>query len=120
MRSLLGSEPEVPCVQCDRRERGLAWGDYCSVCKEERRRRANRPARLLSAIAAVLMGAWLTWRTPARLGPRMFAAASVVLTYVVVRRIVFRAAMEFLPRVSGDGGQGAGDRPRPTPPTDER
>ena len=28
MRSLLGPEPEVPCVQCDRRERGLAWASW--------------------------------------------------------------------------------------------
>ena len=52
----LGGDP-VPCVQCERREIGLAWGDYCSVCKEERRRIANGRAQRAAIVAAVLLAA---------------------------------------------------------------
>jgi len=98
-RSPLGLGAEsVPCVQCDRREPGLSWGDYCSVCKEERRRKADRIGQRYAIVAALVMAAYLIWQTPPALTQRIFAAASVLLVYLIVRRIVSRLLQEYLPK----------------------
>lgn len=89
---------KVPCVQCDRREYGLAWGDYCSLCREERRRVAEGKAQRIGIAVALLMAAWLFWRTPAELAQRIFGAASVLLVYLIVRRIVSRLLQEYMPK----------------------
>ncbi|MBM4188449.1 MAG: cytochrome d ubiquinol oxidase subunit II [Gemmatimonadetes bacterium] len=97
--SLPGLEPtRVPCVQCDRREYGLSWGDFCSICREERRIRADRVAKRVGIVAAALMAAWHLWRTPPNLTQRVFAAASVLLVYFVARRLVSRLLIEYLPK----------------------
>ncbi len=93
----LAAEP-VPCVQCDRREPGLAWGDYCHVCKEERRRKAARVGQRYGIAAAVILAIWLIWQTPPALTQRIFAAASVLLVYLIVRRFVSRILEEYLPK----------------------
>lgn len=93
-----GGEP-VPCVQCDRREAGLAWGDFCSVCRRERARRADRLAQRWALVAAVALAAWfLFWRTPVHSAQRFFAAASVLLVYLVIRRLVSRVLQELMPK----------------------
>ena len=98
-RSPLGSAGSpVPCVQCDRREPGLAWGEFCSVCREARRRRADRLAQRWAIVAALGLAAWLLWNTPVTFTQRLFAAASVLLVYVVVRRLVSRLLQEFMPK----------------------
>ena len=97
--TLPGTDPtKVPCVQCDRREYGLAWGDYCSLCREERQLKANRFAKRAAAVGAGLMAAWHLWKTPADLTQRLFAAASVLLVYFVAIRFVSRLMMEYLPK----------------------
>lgn len=94
-----GLNPDkVPCVQCDRREYGLAWGDFCSVCRGERFRKAAHLAKRVAIVAAVAMAAWHLWRTPPDLTQRIFAAASVLLVYLIARRLVSRLVMEYLPR----------------------
>lgn len=93
----LGGE-KVPCVQCDRREYGLSWGDYCSVCREQRRRKAEAKAQRIAIVAALVMAGWLMWRTPPDLKQRAFAAASVLLLYLIVRRVVSRLLQEFMPK----------------------
>lgn len=101
-RSPLGLEGEpVPCVQCERKERGLAWGEFCSPCREERRRKADRAARRYAGAAAILMAAWLLWRTPPTMTQRIFGAASVLLVFVIVRRLVSRLIQEFSPKEIG-------------------
>ncbi len=93
-----GGDP-VPCVQCDRREAGLSWGDFCSVCRRERARRADRLAQRLAIVAALVLAAYLLiWRTPIHFAQRLFAAASVLLVYLVIRRIVSRLLQEFMPK----------------------
>jgi hypothetical protein len=89
---------KVPCVQCDRREYGLSWGDYCSVCREARRRRAEAKAQRIAIAAALLMAAYLMWRGPADMTQRIFAGASVLLVYLIIRRIVSRMIQEFMPK----------------------
>ncbi len=107
-RSRLGYAGEpVPCVQCDRRELGLGWGEYCSVCRERRERHAARIAQRVALGGALLLAAWLIWRTPDAFLPRLFGAASVLLLYVILRRIVGRVVVEYLPKETAgrvDGG----------------
>ncbi|MBX3147661.1 MAG: hypothetical protein KF785_12925 [Gemmatimonadales bacterium] len=93
-----GGNP-VPCIQCDRRETGLSWGDFCSVCRRERARRADRLAQRWAILAAAALAAWLLfWRTPVHSAQRIFAAASVLLVYLVIRRLVSRVLQELMPK----------------------
>lgn len=89
---------KVPCVQCDRREYGLSWGDYCSLCREERQLKAEAKAKRVAAGAAIVMAAYLFLTIPPLLSQRVFAAVSVVLVYFIVRRVVSRLAFEYLPK----------------------
>jgi hypothetical protein len=99
MASLLGRAGDpVPCVRCDRREVGLAWGDYCSVCREERDRQANRVARRAGLIGAGALGAALLLQGLVDFKARLFAGASVLLVYVIIRRLVSRGVLEYLVR----------------------
>ena len=54
MRSLSGL-PEVPCARCERRIRGLGWGELCPDCLAERKGRARSLANRISLAATVLM-----------------------------------------------------------------
>ncbi|MGE0555304.1 MAG: hypothetical protein AB7R55_17880 [Gemmatimonadales bacterium] len=98
-RSPLGYAADpVPCVQCDRRERGLAWGDFCTICREEREREAKRVGSRIGILGAAILAAYLIWQTPNELMPRIFAAASVLLLYVIIRVFVSKLRYEFAPR----------------------
>ena len=95
MPSLSGL-PEVPCARCGRRIRGLGWGELCPDCLAERRRRANRLASRISLAATVLMAAYVAFRVSAAPMDRLYGAIAVLATYIIVRRIASRIAMEFL------------------------
>ena len=88
--------PEVPCAKCGRRLRGLPWGELCPECKAERRQRANRLANRISLAATALMAAYVAFRVTAAPMARLYGAIAVLATYIIVRRIVASAAMEFL------------------------
>jgi hypothetical protein len=88
--------PEVPCAKCGRRLRGLPWGELCPECKAERRQRANRLANRISLAATALMAAYVAFRVTAAPMARLYGAIAVLATYIIVRRIVTSAAMEFL------------------------
>lgn len=90
--------PEVPCPKCERRIRGLRWGDLCPTCQAEREGRASRLARRISLAATVLMAAYLAFRMPADAMGRIYAAIAVLATYIIVRRIATRVALEYLPK----------------------
>jgi len=108
-RSPLGFAADpVPCVQCDRRERGLAWGDFCTICRAEREQEAKRIGSRIGIIGAGVLAAYLLWTTPNELYPRIFAAASVLLVYVIIRVFVSKLRFEFAPR-----------RPKDDPPAAE-
>ncbi len=91
-----GGLPEVPCVACGRRVIGLAWGDYCPQCRAERGRRASRIANRISLAATVLMGLYVAFRMPHDPMARVYGAVAVLATYIIVRRIVSRVAMEIM------------------------
>lgn len=88
--------PEVPCAKCGRRIDGLPWGELCPDCLAERKRRASRLAGRISLAATVLMAAYVALRVPADPTARLYAAIAVLATYIIVRRIATRVAMEYL------------------------
>ena len=88
--------PEVPCAKCERRIRGLRWGDLCPECLAQREGRASRLGRRISLAATVLMAAYVAFRMPADAMARLYAAIAVLATYIIVRRIATRVAMEYL------------------------
>ncbi|HEY3013333.1 MAG TPA: hypothetical protein VGJ36_11335 [Gemmatimonadales bacterium] len=95
MPSLSGL-PEVPCARCQRRIRGLGWGELCPDCLAERKGRARRLANRISLAATVLMAAYVALRVSAVPMARLYGAIAVLATYIIVRRIATAVAMEFL------------------------
>jgi hypothetical protein len=91
-----GGLPEVPCARCERRVVGLAWGDLCPPCRAERSRRASRIANRISLAATALMGLYVAFRMPSDPMARVYGAVAVLATYIIVRRIVSRVAMEIM------------------------
>jgi hypothetical protein len=88
--------PEVPCAKCGRRLSGLRWGELCPDCLAERKGRASRLARRISLAATVLMAAYVALRVPADPTARLYAGIALLATYIIVRRIATRVAMEYL------------------------
>ena len=95
---LRGGLPEVPCAKCERRVAGLPWGELCPDCRAERASRATRLAHRISLAATALMAAYVAFRLPGDPMSRFYGAIAVLATYIIVRRVASRAAMEFLPR----------------------
>jgi hypothetical protein len=92
----LGGLPEVPCARCERRVAGLAWGDLCPDCRAERSRRASRIANRISLAATLLMGLYVSFSLPHDPMARVYGAIAVLATYIIVRRIASRVAVEIL------------------------
>jgi hypothetical protein len=92
----LSGLPEVPCVRCQRRVRGLGWGELCPECRAEREGRARRLASRISLAATVLMAAYVALRVPGAPMARLYGAIAVLATYIIVRRIATAVAMEML------------------------
>ena len=88
--------PEAPCAKCGRRIAGLPWGELCPDCFAERKRRASRLAGRISLAATVLMAAYVALRVPVDPMARLYSAIAVLATYIIVRRIATRVAMEYL------------------------
>jgi hypothetical protein len=97
MPSLGGWPPDVPCASCGTRVAGLAWGERCPACRAGRLARANRIARRISLAATLLVGLYVLWRTPPFPLARVYGAIAVLATYLIVRRIAQRLALELLP-----------------------
>jgi hypothetical protein len=89
---------EVPCARCGTRVPGLDWGALCPACRLERLKRARRLSTRISLPATLLLGLYVIFRMPPTPLARIYGALAVVITYVVLRRIVTRVAMELLPR----------------------
>ncbi|HEX5962700.1 MAG TPA: hypothetical protein VFY42_03160 [Gemmatimonadales bacterium] len=88
--------PEVPCAKCGRRLSGLRWGDLCPDCRAQRERRASRLGHRISLAATVLMAVYVALRVPADPTARLYGAVATLATYIIVRRIATRVAMEYL------------------------
>jgi hypothetical protein len=96
---LSGGSPDVPCLTCGKRVFGLVWGTDCPDCHARREARSSRLGSRVALGATVLMGLYVWLEMPAEpaLG-RIYGIVGVLATYVIVRRIVSRIAMEYLPR----------------------
>lgn len=87
---------ELPCRRCGRRTEGIGFGDLCPDCSAEVRGRADRLGRRSALVATGLVALWGIFgisRTPLA---RTYAAAAVIATYLIVRRVVQRVAQEVL------------------------
>jgi hypothetical protein len=89
-----GGLPEAPCASCGARVVGLAWGDICPQCRAARSKRASWLANRISLAATLLMGLYVAFRLPHDPMARVYGAVAVLATYIIVRRIVSRVAME--------------------------
>jgi hypothetical protein len=90
--------PEVPCFRCHTRVAGLSWGDLCRNCLAERRERAKRLSLRISLPATLLVALYVMLRMPPDPMARLYGAIAVLATYIILRRIVTRVAMELLPQ----------------------
>jgi hypothetical protein len=91
-----GGSPEVPCAKCGRRVPGLPWGDLCPDCLAERRQRASRLARWIAIAATALAAVYVARQATSDPMGRYYSLLAVVVTYILVRRVAARIAMEFL------------------------
>jgi hypothetical protein len=91
---LLGGLPEVPCARCGERVAGLPWGELCPACRARQQRRASRLANRISLAATALMGLYVAVRMPPDPMARLYGAIAVLATYIIVRRIAARVALE--------------------------
>lgn len=91
---MLGGLPEVPCARCGERIAGLPWGELCPACRAQRLRRASRLANRISLAATLLMGLYVAFRMPPDPMARLYGAIAVLATYIIVRRIAARVALE--------------------------
>jgi hypothetical protein len=97
--------PEVPCARCGARVAGLTWGERCPACRAERVRRANRIASRISLPATLLVGLYAGHRMPPTALARLYGVIVVVITYIAVRKIVQRVALELLRDEPIQGGR---------------
>ena len=58
------------------------------------RRRAGRVANRLALAATVLMGLYVAYTMPPQPMARLYGAIAVVATYIIVRRVAGRVALE--------------------------
>ncbi len=92
----LGGSAEVPCARCGKRVPRIAWGDLCPACRWEREARAKKISSRAALAATLLMGLYVMLRVPADPTARLISVLAVLATYVIVRRIAGRLAMEFM------------------------
>jgi hypothetical protein len=77
---------------------GLGWGELCPACRTERARRANRLARRISLPATLFVGLYVVLRMPHYPLARVYGVIAILVTYIAVRKVVERVAIEMLPR----------------------
>ena len=87
---------EVPCAKCGARAEGIDFGDYCRACSAERDARAQKLARGLSLGATAIAVLYVVFFVPRYGMAQAYGWIAVVATLVIVRRVTFRMAREFL------------------------
>ena len=91
---MLGEPAEVPCARCGERVAGLPWGEHCPACRAELARRAGRIAGRLALVATAVTGGYVALTLPPDPTARLYGAIAVVATYIIVRRVAGRIALE--------------------------
>jgi hypothetical protein len=92
----LGGSPEVPCARCGKRVPRIAWGELCPECRWERERRARKISSRAALAATAAMGIYVMLRVPEDSTARLVSVVAVLATYVIVRVITNRIAMEMI------------------------
>ena len=87
---------EVPCAKCGARTAGIDFGEYCPTCAAERDARAQKLARRLSLGATAVTVLYVVFFVPRSGMAQAYGWIAVVATLVIVRRVAFRMAREFL------------------------
>jgi hypothetical protein len=87
---------EVPCVECGEFVAGIGFGERCRPCHERRVRRATGLAVRVAVAATIVMAAWVIWRVPHTNLGRWYGGVGIAATYLLVRLITKRIAMEAL------------------------
>jgi len=87
---------EVPCAKCGKKVPGIDFGEYCPECAGERDGRARRLARNLSLAATALTALYVLLFTPNQGLARAYGWIAVIASLLIVRRVAFRVAREFL------------------------
>jgi hypothetical protein len=87
---------ELPCARCGRRVEGIGFGELCPDCAEARRARADRLGRRSALAATAVVALWGIFGISRAPLARTYAAAAVIATYLIVRRVVQRVAQEVL------------------------
>lgn len=87
---------EVPCAKCGARTAGIDFGEYCPACATERDARAQKLARGLSLGATALAVLYVVFLVPHYGMAQAYGWIAVVATLMIVRRVSFRLAREFL------------------------
>jgi hypothetical protein len=81
-------------VECGKRVDGLRPGDRCPDCRWRREERASIIGRRASLAGVILYGVWAIVARPA--SPVWLVAMGAPATYLFVRVLVFRIAVEVL------------------------
>ncbi|MGH7590137.1 MAG: hypothetical protein ACREL2_01750 [Gemmatimonadales bacterium] len=88
--------PELPCARCGRRTPGIDFGQTCPDCTAAVRAQAGKLARRAALAATVAVALWGIFGISRAPLARSYAAAAVIATYLIVRRVVERIALEML------------------------
>jgi hypothetical protein len=88
---------EVPCVECGNFVAGINFVERCPECLERRKRRATSLASRAAIVATIVAAAWVFLHLPNSSLARWYAGVGIGGTYLLVRLIVQRIAMEALP-----------------------
>ncbi|HRP09240.1 MAG TPA: hypothetical protein PLL69_12215, partial [Gemmatimonadales bacterium] len=87
-----GEWGEFPCAECGKRIAGLRPGDRCPECRWRIEGRATLIARRAALVAVLGYGVWALAARPA--SPAWLVAAAAPVTYLVVRLVAYRIAVE--------------------------
>ena len=87
---------EVPCAKCGARTAGIDFGEYCPTCAAARDARAQKLARGLSLGATAVTVLYVVFFVPRSGMAQAYGWIAVVATLMIVRRVAFRMAREFL------------------------
>ncbi|MGH7590119.1 MAG: hypothetical protein ACREL2_01660 [Gemmatimonadales bacterium] len=88
--------PELPCARCGRRTPGIEFGAICPDCTAALKARAGKLGRRAALAATVVVALWGIFGISRAPLARSYAAAAVIATYLIVRRVVERIALEML------------------------
>lgn len=87
---------EVPCARCGARTPGIGFGELCPACAALRDARARRLAYQVSLGATLLVVLYVVFFVPRYGLAQAYGWIAVVATLMIVRRVTFRVAREFL------------------------